>query len=283
MMEKEIENNYQALERLYPNDELLLVIFYQDDLKTDAEFVENIAQITLGNKVEIAKTLLPENVHGDKDSNKKPKERSKARIKARENYATQLANQNKKVFCLILAREWYENNKHDDKINKPSTRQALASFAGSAVQFLLPIEKTKKGLIRLDDYFQRVQSALKDVFGAHSGRIDNVQEKVDTYLSTIEPKNRPKEIIGITIVRKQKGQVRGYLEQTYLLIATRLNVATGICELCFAYDKNGQLIISEWYHFVDGIKEVAKISPVKLVSKEAKKKNKNQKKYGKII
>ncbi|MGI0481512.1 RNaseH domain-containing protein [Geminocystis sp. CENA526] len=268
VMEEEIKRNYQALEKLYPNDELLFIIFYQDDLKTDAEFVENIAQITLGKKVKVETTRLPKNVHGDKDNlphkEKTAKERSQARIEEWKKYTTQLATQNKKIFCLILADEWY-NGKHDDKVNKPSTRQALASLAGSAVQFLLPIERTKKGLIKLDNYFQRVQSALKDLFSAHSGRIDNVQEKINTYLSKIEAENRPKEIIGITIVRQEKGRVKSYLKPTYLLIASRLNVETGICDLRFAYDKNGQFLKSNWYHFVDGIKEVAKLSPVKLV------------------
>ncbi|MHC5720538.1 MAG: hypothetical protein ACYTX0_53095, partial [Nostoc sp.] len=114
-----------------------------------------------------------------------------------------------------MAREFYpdpkgqNNSKHDDRVNKPSTRQALAAMAGSCVQFVLPIEKTQATkLFKLEDFFHRVQAALKDLLSAHSGRIDGVQEKVDKYLKDIPSEARPKEILAITIVRKQRGRVR---------------------------------------------------------------------------
>ncbi|MBS9393606.1 MAG: DUF3962 domain-containing protein [Dolichospermum sp. LBC05a] len=277
-MQQTIQTNNEALQRLYPDESLQLIIFYQDDLEKDLNFVKNIAQIIWGGKVEIKSTRLPENVHGCRGNlpgkQLKEKERSKLRIEEWKKITEQLNNLDQRTFCLILAKEWYGKD-HDDIINKPSTRQALASLAGSAVQFLLPIEITKKGLFKLEDYFYRVQSALKDLLSAHSGRIDKIQEKVNTYLKNISPEKRPKEIIGVTIVRKQRGRVRGHLEQTYLLIATRLNVETGICELRCAYDQNNNLETSQWDKFADGIAFVSQISPVKLASEQSKKKNKD--------
>jgi hypothetical protein len=231
--------------------------------------VKNIAQITLGSRFHIQLQRLPKNVHGAKKTlpgnNLKAKERSQLRIEEWKKITEQLKNLNQRTFCLILARKWYDNQP-DDIINKPSTRQALASLAGSAVQFLLPIEKTQQGLLKLEDYFHRVQAALKDLISAHSGRIDKIPEKVNTYLKNIAPEKRPKEIIGVTIVRKQRGRVRGHIGQTYLLIATRLNVETGICELCCAYDQNNNLKMSDWYKFADGIAFVSQMSPLKLAS-----------------
>lgn len=273
-----IKTNNEALERLYPHEPLQLIIFYEEHLQTDVNFVKNIAQITLGSRFHIQLQRLPKNVHGAKKTlpgkQLEAKERSKLRIEEWKKITEQLKNLNQRTFCLILARKWYDNQL-DDIINKPSTRQALASLAGSAVQFLLPIEITKKGLFKLEDYFHRVQSALKDLISAHSGRIDNIQEKVNTYLKNIAPEKRPREIIGVTIVRKQRGRVRGHLEQTYLLIATRLNVETGICELRCAYDQNNNFEMSNWYKFADGIAFVSQISPVKLASEQSKKKNKD--------
>ena len=74
-----------------------------------------------------------------------------------------------KNLCLVVARKFYPNPTKpdrvspDDRINKPSTRQALA-MAGSCVQFLLHWRKQKKmASLKLEDFFHRAQSALKDL------------------------------------------------------------------------------------------------------------------------
>jgi hypothetical protein len=169
-----------------------------------------------------------------------------------------------------MARKFYPNPtvpdrvSPDDRINKPSTRQALA-MAGSCVQFLLPPGKTKKdGSLKIEDFFHRAQSALKDLLFAHSGRFDGAQEKVDKHLDNIPAEDRPKEIIGITIVRKQKGRFRGLIESTFLPIAIRLNVETGKCQMCCAYQNS----ISPWSDFADALAFVSQISPVKLADKQ---------------
>ncbi|ALF54750.1 hypothetical protein ACX27_21015 [Nostoc piscinale CENA21] len=220
---------------------------------------------------------MPENTHGSRESlpgkDLKAKERSRERIKAWESTAQQIKKFNQPTFCLIMARQFYpnpngQNNvKPDDKVNKPSTRKALA-MAGAAVQFLLPIEKIRKtNSLKLADFFHRMQSALKDLIFAHSGRIDGIKEKVDKYLQNISPEAKPKEIIVITIVRKQKGRVRGKIESTFLPIAIRINVDTGKCEFCCAYDK-GNLVISSWISFSDARAFVAELTPIKLADKE---------------
>ena len=123
--------------------------------------------------------------------------------------------------------------------------------------------------LNLEKFFHRAQSALKDLLFAHSGRIDDVQTKVERCLKDIPADNRPKEIIGITIVRKQKGRKRGLIENTFLPIAIRLNVETGRCDMCCAYERANQLEISPWSIFPDAIGVVASISPVKLADKRA--------------
>jgi len=129
----------------------------------------------------------------------------------------------------------------------------------------LPIEKTHTTkLFKLDDFFQRVQASLKDLLSAHLGRIDGVQEKVDKYLKDTPPENRPKEILAITIVRKQGGRSRGFIEKTFLAVAIRLKVDTGKCELCCAYEKGNSLAISPWSDFSEAIAFIAQLSPIKL-------------------
>jgi hypothetical protein len=216
---------------------------------------------------------LPVNTHGPKESlpgaNLTAKERSQHRIKAWDSIVKQLALRKQRTFCLVMAPEWYPNNKHDDSVNKPSSRQALATIAGSCVQFLLPIETSKeKNILNLANFSHRVQAALKDLLFAHSGRIDEVKKKVDKWLKDLPVEARPKEIIGITIVRKQKGRVRGEIGSTFLPIAMRLKVETGECELCCAYEQGNNSQISPWSNFSEALAFISQISPVKLADKK---------------
>ncbi|WP_293331833.1 RNaseH domain-containing protein [Microcoleus sp. CAWBG58] len=273
-----IQANQEAMCRLYPNEKLLLVVFYEEQCQTEIKLLQAMIRVLWGGAIELMVNRLPANTHGPKESlsgaNLKLKERSQNRIKAWDSIVQQLALRKQRTFCLVMAREWYPDNKHDDAVNKPSSRQALATIAGSCVQFLLPIETTKeKNILNLGDFSHRVQAALKDLLWAHSGRIDDVKEKVDKWLKDIPQEARPKEIIGITIVRKQKGRTRGSIEKTFLPVAMRLNVETGECELCCAYEKGNSLQISPWSKFSDAIAFISQISPVKLADKEDVRRN----------
>lgn len=273
-----IEANQSAMRRLYPNEQALLVIFYESQLKTEVKLLQNIVQMLCGGAIEVLVNRLPAETHGPRDSlpgsKLKAKELSQLRRQAWEPITKQLGNRKQRTFCLIMAREFYlEPNqanrpKHDDSVNKPSTRQALAAMAGSCVQFILPIKrKNSARQFDLTDFFHRAQSALKDLLFAHSGRIDDVKEKVEKSLKNVPLENRPKEIIGITIVRKQKGRKCGRIENTFLPIAVRLDVETGRCEMCCAYEKANSLAISPWSIFSDAIGFIAQVSPVKLADK----------------
>ena len=273
-----IQANQEAMRRLYPNEQLLLVVFYEEQLQTEVNLLRAIIRVLWGEAVELLLNRLPANTHGPREflpgKQLKAKERSQQRLDVwKKSITKQIKARNQRTFCLVMAREFYQDPsgqkvaKHDDRVNKPSTRQALAAMAGSCVQFILPIETTQKKLLKLENFFHRVQSALKDLLSAHSGRVDDVQEKVNKWLKDIPLEARPKEIFGITIVRKQKGRARGYIENTFLPVAIRLTVDTGKCEMCFAYEKGNALAISQWSIFSDAIALVSQISPVKLADK----------------
>lgn len=272
-----VQANQEAMRRLYPNEQLLLVVFYEEQLQTEMKLLRAIIRILWGEAVELLVNHLPANTHGPRESlpgkQLKAKERSRHRLEAWQSITQQIKARNQPTFCLVMAREFYpdpsgqKTAKPDDRVNKPSTRQALAAMAGSCVQFILPIAKTQKKQLKLENFFHRAQSALKDLLSAHSGRVDDVQEKVNKWLKDIPPEDRPKEILGITVVRKQKGRVRGSIENTFLPVAMRLNVDTGKCEMCFAYEKGNALAISSWSSFSDAIVFVSQVSPVKLADK----------------
>ncbi|MGK7932559.1 MAG: RNaseH domain-containing protein [Microcystaceae cyanobacterium] len=257
------QDNQSILTQLYPHEKPQLVILYYPDLRDtiDLKILKETADILWGDVLEIHTYPCPQNTHGSRDSlpekDKPNKQRSQARVKAWESLANQLAAQRKQTFCLIFAPEWYEN-KPDDKVNKPSTRNALASIAGASVQFLFSIERTKDNHLNdFSDFFYRIQSALKDLLLAHSAFINYIPQKVAQYF----PNNPPKEIIGITIVRKQKGRSRGKIEASSLPIAIRTNTETGKSKLCFYTENNHQI---EWFNFSDGLSKIASITPIKI-------------------
>ena len=265
------ERNSNALKRLYPGEKLSLFIFYQDGFREELKFLTALAQLLWGESVEIVTNSLPPNTHGSRHDLPNPKakaqERSNQRIKAWESTAKQLAEREGRIFCLVLAAKFFKDedgtDKRDDPINKPSTRRALASLCGACVQFITQMNRTKNNLIDLVDYSRRGQQALKDLLSAHSGRVESIKDKVDECLQ-IPSASKPKEIIAITIVRKQKGRVRGRIESTFLPIAIRINVETERCDICCAYAIENKLKPPEWEHCPDALARIANISPVKI-------------------
>lgn len=275
------EHNSNALERMYPGEKLSLFIFYQNGLQEELKFLEAMARLLWGKSVEILTNILPPDTHGSKsdlpEPKKKGKERSKQRLNAWKSIAHQIAAKEGHTFCLVLAPKLFTENgidKRDDPINKPSTRRSLASVGGACVQFITQMERTKKEeKVDLEDYFRRGQQALKDLLSAHSGRVEGIKAKVDECLK-IPSESKPKEIIAITIVRKQKGPMRGPTESTFLPIAIRIQVETGLCDMRCAYADENELEITEWERFSDALTKVSAISPVKIGNnREMRKKN----------
>ncbi|MEL7356838.1 MAG: RNaseH domain-containing protein [Cyanobacteria bacterium J06560_6] len=266
------ERNRTALKRLYPGEKLSLFIFYQDKFEEELKFLKALAQLLWGSSVEVIANGLPPDTHGSKSDlpnpKKKAKERSKQRVTAWKSIANQIARRESRTFCLVLAAKFYTAEdgtiKRDDPINKPSTRRALASIGGACVQFITQMDKTKKNnKADLVDYSRRGQQALKDLLSAHSGRVEGIKEKVEKCLKT-SAQSKPKEILAITIVRKQKGRARGLIEGTFLPIAIRIQVETGRCDIRCAHEGGDGLQITEWERFPKALSRISSISPVKI-------------------
>ena len=295
-LEKLIQLNKEAINRLYPNEKPLLIIFYKNSNSNVVKLLQTIIQILWGDTLEIQLQRLPENTHGGKNalpgSSLKNKQRFQKRIKAWTPIAKQIAKINRKKFSLILASEFYPNPidrkkpVHDDLVNKPATRQALASIGRSCVQFIVPPQTWQQtGDINISDFIFPAQSSIKELLWAHSGRIDNVKEKVDKWFSEIEPEKRPKEIIDITIVRKNAGRSTGRLDRTFLPKAIRTNVETGLSEMCFCYEnpETKKLTITDWQPFTEALFDVSAISPISLGKTETERKQRFQEFVDEII
>jgi hypothetical protein len=278
-----IRANADAVKRMYGSLRPQLVIFHEQGplAETPLRIVKAVAQLLWGEAIGIVSNKLPAGVHGPKpalDGATLPdRKRSELRVEAWRPYAKQVAAMKRRTFCLVMAPDRYRNPDDptraqlDDRINKAAGRQALATLAQASVQYLLPPHIGRDSdQIDLIDFLHRIQAALRDLISAHSGRFEGLARAAESVFSTVSEMrdSAPREILGITVVRKQAGRRRGGVGSTYLPLAIRMDVSTGQCELRSAFeDASGQLKISQWEPFADGLSTVSRISPVRLAEK----------------
>ena len=281
--------NKIAIQQLYPNETPLLIIFYDSKHHETVGLLKAVIKMLWGNKLEIQLQKLPKDTHGAKavlPGNKlKSKARAQKRVEAWTSVAEQIAKIKRPKFCLVMADEFYPDPKnenkqlHDDKVNKPSTRKALASIGRSCVQFIRPPQIwLTSGDIKIAEFIIRAQASTKELLWAHSGRIDNMQEKVDKWFNYVEIKDRPQEVIAITIVRRNAGKKSGRLENTFLPIGIKTNVQTGLSEMCCCYEdpKTHKFVISSWKPFTEALFDLANISPISLGNRKNIRENRFQ-------
>lgn len=273
-----IAANREAIERLYPGVRPLLVIFHEDGADTQLRILKSVVKLLWGDALEIMSNRLPAEVHGPKLSlpgkDLGDAARTDLRVQAWRPLAVQIAQKERRVFCLVMARNRYREDanvsRSDDRVNKPAARQALAMFGGANVQYLLPPNTSPDtGTIDIVNFLHRAQAAMKDLISAHSGRIEGVREAVEKcFGDTDETRaSMPREIIGITIVRKNSGRSRGNIGTTFLPIAVRIDVERGRCEMCCAYEGSAGLTMTRWEPFSEALVTVSRVSPVRLAER----------------
>lgn len=212
--------------------------------------IEDTARMLWGDGLEVRTEPLPLMAHGpsrvlDDGITEKALLRPSARFSRREQawseVAKKIRDSNRKTFCLIVAPIWYPvpgtaKNGMDDRVNKPAARAALAAHGGASVQYLVPMDITQSGknagAPKVDDFFQRLQSALKDLLLAHPGMVRDWQDRAALCFA---PGTEPREVIGITIVRKQSGRVRK-VDASFVLAAFRLVLHSPYAQMRFTYE-----------------------------------------------
>jgi len=272
-----IAANRAAVERMYPEEKPLLVILHEDGADAQLRILRSIVHLLWGEALEVLCNRLPSDVHGERYSlpgtDLTEASRTDLRREAWRPLAQQIADTQRRAFCLVMARDWYQGRdgirRRDDRVNKPAARQALASIGAACVQYLLPPKPSRDGTVDLATFLHRAQAAMKDLISAHSGRVDSVRETVARCFgdSDLTKASMPREIIGITVVRKNSGRFRGNIGVTFLPIAVRIDVETGRCDMCCAYEGGKGLIVTPWERFADGLATVSRVSPVRLAQK----------------
>ena len=60
--------NKEAIEKLYPNEKPLLIIFYENERRKTVNFLQAVINMLWGEALEIRLQRLPENTHGAKET-----------------------------------------------------------------------------------------------------------------------------------------------------------------------------------------------------------------------
>ncbi|KVN78947.1 RNaseH domain-containing protein [Burkholderia ubonensis] len=237
------EQNIRALTLSHGKNKPILWVLC--DLAREQEIIGNSVQTLFGDAVEIKLEALPAGTHGlrgDLDGiNLNARGRFDERVK-RWQVATTTIRQvsgTRPVIALICAPDKY-NQRNEDSVNYYAGIHAMSSI-GANVHHLLPIEAPDDPAAE-QAFLHRTQSALLDVFLAHSGIIFGTREFAAQLLPS---ESMPRCIYGLQAVRSRARAGSGETGFTFLL-NTRLVIETGVTEVQFIYKGGKGTQRSEW-------------------------------------
>lgn len=243
----------------YLDDTARRKIYFLSENGEDGDIVKRIAAELFDNNIEVITGKLPANTHGPRDelplADKSYTHRQKAREKIWEDWHEDNRISDR-AMILIQAPEWFGPNsrKHDDEVNKPAARRALAR-KGCTVQYILPKEteeedkRKKKG----NDFEQRVKSALTDLVWGHGGWVGGLENACEVLGCKIP--SMPRLICAITSIQKS-GQS--------ILVASKTECSSGKSWVKIA-DKTTR---TNWVPFHDVFKRLSASDSFKLPDKD---------------
>ena len=217
----------------------------------EQELIRKSVEVLFGDSVVVKTEVLPGSTHGLRENlpeaSASAKIRFDARVQAWKLSAEAVARQDGPRFALICAAD-REGRKVEDAVNYYAGMHAMCSIAKANVHHVLPLsgpdpDRAKQGFIH------RLQSALLDVFFAHSGIVFGVED----FLGKCFNDNPPKAVYGIQAVRSRARAFSGESDVTFVVI-TRLLTQTGITEVQFCFPVGSQNKRSPWCSLNEGLR-----------------------------
>lgn len=250
-LERHRSANQQALDRIHGTKKPSLWVFV--DGEDERHLIERSARALFGNSLRLEFSTLPQGVHGLQESLDLPKEKGIRRFDARvgrwEATAQEIARRTDGARHVLICAPKEIGRKAEDPVNYFAGLHAMSRYAQANVHHLLPLEedyKTKKPDIQ--HFIHRAQSALLDVFLAHSGMVFGV----DTFVEACLGASMPRAIYGIQVIRSQ---ARAYTAElpANLILFTRLDVGTGVTSVRFVVRNGTQTKSTDWQPLNEGL------------------------------
>ena len=226
------EANVLALRRIHADKPINLIVF--GGTEQERKLIEACAKQLFDDAVTPTFEVLPANTHGLKSelefADRKGKERFEARVARWEIAVTQLKDDGNPRHVLICAPKEI-NGRIEDPVNYYAGLHAICKHANANVHHLLPIGIDRRtNAPDLSNFVHRAQSALLDVFLAHSGAVLGSKPFAEKVL----PNPLPTAIYGIQIVRSNARAMSNEDDVGFILY-TRLVIETGVVQVRFAY------------------------------------------------
>jgi hypothetical protein len=226
-------SNVAALKALYPHRRIHLFVFGGEE--NEQAIIRACAGVLFGDAVQVHTEALPLHTHGLKAELEKAQAKSLERFEARvarwEAAFKQLPDDNGVRHVMICADRLI-GRRIEDPVNYYAAIHAACRAAGANVHHVLPIQQ-KRGKDDVAHFVHRVQSAMLDVFLAHSGVILGVNELVAQTIGQAEgPAGSawPKYVVGIQALRS-RGRRRSAESDVNFILYSRLSLQTGLVDV----------------------------------------------------
>lgn len=243
--------NAAALKRIHPEHVPSLWVFVNGS--DERKLIEGGAKAVFGESLRLEFSPLPEGVHGLRSelelADEKGIRRFDARVERWKPIAEQVKSGASGARHVLICAAKDVGNRAEDPVNYFAGLHAMCAYGDANVHHLLPLEKDRRtGQLDVQHFIHRVQSALLDVFLAHSGVVFGVQSFVHGCLGD----NAPKAIYGVQAIRSQ---ARAFTQEqrVSLIVFTRLDVATGATSVAFACRKGSRVVQMDWKPLSEGL------------------------------
>lgn len=243
------DQNIRALELVHAGSKPTLWCF--GGTPEEQDLISKSVKALFGEAIAVKTEVLPSGVHGLKANlpaaDGSAQARFEARIEAWKPVAERIASQNGPRFALICAPD-REGRKSEDIVNYYAGLHAMCAFGQANVHHVLPIASSEAKDSK-QNFIHRLQSALLDVFLAHSGIVFGVKEFLEERFNG----NPPKATYGIQAVRSRARPFSGESD-VYFAVATRLITTTGATEVQFFHKDGSRNRTSSWFPLAEGLR-----------------------------
>ena len=218
----------------------------------EKEIIETSVKTLFGEAVEINSEPLPSGTHGLRTDMDGSSLKSRSRFDERVRRWTPATAKIKEIsagrpiIALICAADKY-NQRSEDPVNYFAGIHAMSRI-GANVHHVLPIE-TPDDAASEQSFLHRTQSALLDVFLAHSGIIFGTKDFVAQLLPA---DGTPRCIYGLQAIRSRARNKSGETGVTFI-VNSRLVIETGVTEVQYVYKTIRGTARSNWMPLSEGL------------------------------
>lgn len=250
-LERHRNANASALKRIRPDHAPSLWVFV--DGSDEKQLIEASARAVFGESLRLEFTPLPQGVHGLRAdlelAGEKGVRRFEDRVEKWKSVAEQVKAGATGARHVLICAAKDVGNRAEDPVNYFAGLHAMCLYGEANVHHLLPLEKDRRtGQLDVQHFIHRVQSALLDVFLAHSGVVFGVQQFVQGCLGN----DAPKAIYGVQAIRSN---ARAFTQEqrVCLIVFTRLDVSSGATSVAFACRKGNRVTQMDWQPLSEGL------------------------------